>query len=70
MSLESYILETSTVISGQVQTYDRVHSEQIYSAVPQGDQMSHTQSHYRDIERTSLCPRLGSDKYQFSKLMV
>ena len=72
-----YILAISKVILGWVFTCDSVHSWQLYSAVPLGDQVASTWpntilSHYPDTEPTSPCPILimpsawlGSDKYQF-----
>ena len=54
--LEIYILTTSKVIAGWVPTGDSVHSWQLYSAAPLGDQSASTmsrypsQSHYPDTD--------------------
>ena len=44
--LEFYSLATSRVITGQVPTYDNVHSWHIYSAAPLGDQATRTRTLY------------------------
>ena len=73
-----YILATSKVISGRVQSCDSTHPWWLYSAALLGNQAAGamtwypTQSHYPDSTPTSLYPILimlsvwlGSDKYQF-----
>ena len=73
-----YILATSKVTAGWVQTCDNAHSWYFCSAASLGCQAASTmtcylmQSHYPDTEPTSPCPILimpstwlGSDKYQF-----
>ena len=58
-----YVLATSVVISGRVQTCDSAHSWQLYSAALLRDQATSTmtwyptQSHYPDTQLTSPCLR-------------
>ena len=81
--LEFYNLATCKIISERVPTCDSARSWWLYSAVPLGDQVASTmtcyptQSHYPDIKLTRPCPLLlmlrasiGSNKYQFGKLLV
>ena len=82
-SLEFYILLTSKVISGRVQTCNSVHSWWFYSAAPLSHQAANTmtwyltQWHYTDTELTSPClillmqsTKLGSEKYQFGRPLI
>ena len=78
-----YVLATSKIISWWVPTCDSAHSWQLYSAASLGHQAAstitwyHTQSYYPDTESTSRCTilimpstMLGSDKYQFKRLLT
>ena len=59
-----YTLATSQDISAWVPTSDNVHSWQLHSATPQGDQAAScmtwypTHSHYLHTEPTNICPIL------------
>ena len=83
VSLLSYLLATSKVISGWVPTCDSVHSWRLYSAAPLGNQFISTKtwystpSHHPDTEPTSHChilimpsTWLWRDMYQFYKSLV
>ena len=79
--MEFYVLATYKVISGQVLTCDSVHCWWLYSASPASQSRPPAlwypiPSHYPDTELTRPCPSiimlsawLGSDKYQFDKLL-
>ena len=78
-----YVLTTSKVIPGFSLTCDSVYSWWLCSAISLGNQTINTmtwyptQSQYPDTDPTSSCPILimpsswlGSDKYQFYKLLI